>query len=214
MPKWGPQGIGTITPIIPETKKEVKTKWGPQGISPTALITPTPTPTLPPKPIITPPPTIISPTTIKEPTTFIEKLEKIGEEERKAGWEAIKEPVKQLLKTGIELLTPEQKTWSERLANVLEYGVATVSVVFSPISAVFSMAEKNPLMKPAADIISLPFSLTGKIGTFTADKFVNVLPINQKDKDILRPAFKDVGSLTGQIVLGGAIMRRVFKGEK
>lgn len=113
-----------------------------------------------------------------------------------------------------ELISPKQETVAERTANLL-YSVGSVAqVIFSPISAAFSAAEKLPVLKEAADVISAPFAITGTVGNFAAEKFVDVLPIDNASKDILKPAFGEVGALAGQILLGGRVMNMMVKGAK
>jgi len=95
-------------------------------------------------------------------------------------------------------------------------GVVTgrVALLFSPISAAFAAAEKLPVLQDAATLLNIPFSVTGKVGAFGADQFTNVLPIDQTSKDTLRPAFEEVGSLAGQILLGGKMVELISKGKK
>jgi hypothetical protein len=132
----------------------------------------------------------------------------------KAGVEAYTGAVKNLAQQFTDVSQFRKQGTSERLANLIETGTATASVFFAPISAVFESAQKVPLLKPASDLINLPFTVTGKIGEFAGDKFVNALPIPDKDKEILRPAFGEAGSLAGQILLGGKVMDVIMKKGK
>jgi hypothetical protein len=124
--------------------------------------------------------------------------------------EAIKNLGEKAAETVVSYQTPGRPL-AERIAKPLETLGASAGVVFSPITAAFQAAEKLPVLKTAADIINLPFLATGKIGQFAADKFVDVLPISKQSKDILRPAFEEVGSLAGQIALGGKVMDLIAK---
>lgn len=101
--------------------------------------------------------------------------------------------------------TPEAVAGGLRLAS----GIAEAS--FAPISAAFAMAEEVPLLKPAVNVLSLPFVVTGAVGQFAGDKFTDALPISDEAKEILRPAFEEVGSLAGQIILGAKVMHYIAK---
>jgi hypothetical protein len=113
-----------------------------------------------------------------------------------------------------EAFTGTNETTAKKTADLLHAFGADVSIVFAPINAAFAAAEQLPVLKQAADLISLPFTVTGKIGDFAAEKFVDVLPISQEDKDVLKPAFGEVGALAGQILLGGKVMDLIVKGVK
>jgi GNAT superfamily N-acetyltransferase len=86
---------------------------------------------------------------------------------------------------------------------------ADVGAVFSPVSSIFAAAEQIPVLKQAADVVNGVFTVTGNIVKFPVEGFVNSLPIDQESKDVLAPAFGDLGALAGQIVLGGKVMSYV-----
>jgi len=124
------------------------------------------------------------------------------------------EAVKNLAQKAAETIVAYQSPGTplaEKIAKPLETLGASASVVFSPLTAAFQAAEKLPILKPAADIINLPWMAIGKVGEFATDKFVDVLPINKQSKDILRPAFEEAGSLAAQIALGGKVMDLIAK---
>lgn len=132
----------------------------------------------------------------------------------KAGAQGAIEPVKNVV-GAYKQLSQDAKgnSLSSVIADTLKLGTAGAGVLFSPINAVFSAAQKTPL-KPAADLLQAPFAVTGKIGGFAGDKFTDVLPISQEAKDILKPAFNEVGTLAGQILLGGKVLEKVMGGGK
>ncbi len=99
-----------------------------------------------------------------------------------------------------------KETTVEKVANVLKLGTTAAQLVFSPISGASAVAEKLPILKPANDLINNIFSIPGGIGEFAGDKFTDALPISQQAKDTLRPVLKEIGSLAGQIWLGGKII--------
>lgn len=125
---------------------------------------------------------------------------------------AIVEPIKSFISNTEKTISPLHESVPERVANTLYALGSAGQVLFSPISAAFAAASKVPVLKEAADVFQIPFAVTGHIGEFASEKFVDVLPIDQASKDILRPAFGEVGALAGQILLGGKVMDLVAKG--
>jgi len=109
-------------------------------------------------------------------------------------------------------LTSEEKT-AETVAKGVQTLTAGVSTLFTPITAVFEEASKVPVLKEAAQIISMPFEAGGIVGSFAADRFVDVLPIGKENRDILRSSFEEAGSLLGMIWIGGKVMKTLTKGE-
>ena len=101
---------------------------------------------------------------------------------------------------------------AQRIATWTQMFTGDIGILFSPISAAFSAAKKIPILQEAATILEMPFVVTGRVGGFAADKFVNALPIDQNTKDILSPAFEELGTLAGQILLGGKIIHSLAKG--
>lgn len=103
---------------------------------------------------------------------------------------------------------------SKKIATAVSGEVAVLSAWLSPISSAFEAAKELPQLREASTLLSAPFAITGKIGQFGADKFIDVLPVDQTTKDTLRPAFEEAGSLAGQVLLGGKIMNKISKGIK
>lgn len=132
-----------------------------------------------------------------------------------AGAEAETNVVKTFIQANKDLLKtkPSSTPFPQALSTILKAGTADASLIFLPISTMFTAAEKIPILKQAVDALSIPFNATGKLGSFSADKFIDVLPVNQSTKDTLRPAFEEVGTLTGQILLGGKVMDLLTKGK-
>ena len=162
---------------------------------------------------------------IKNPDTYIsDALKQVSETVQHpikavesavgAGVEAVTGAFSNFAEATQKALAPETQGPAQRTANILHGIGSAAQVVFSPISAAFSAAEKLPVLKEAADILQIPFAVTGKIGSFAADTFVDVLPIDQKSKDILKPAFEEIGALAGQIILGGKVMKFIGGGKK
>ena len=85
---------------------------------------------------------------------------------------------------------------------------------FSPITGLFKAAGHIPGIKQVADIINIPFAATGLGGSYISGKMVDWAPISQESKDIVKPYIQEVGSLAGQILLGGKIMSKLGEMSK
>lgn len=103
----------------------------------------------------------------------------------------------------------ENKPISNKIADFANAISADVGAAFSPVGAVFAAAEQIPVLKQAADVVNGVFTATGNIVKFPVEGFIKALPIDQASKDLLAPAFGDLGALAGQIVLGGKVMEYV-----
>lgn len=92
------------------------------------------------------------------------------------------------------------------------------SFALSPISETFNVASQIPGIRVVTDAMGIPFTLGGKIGETGVDALVSHLPIDKQSKEILRQPLDSLGSLLGQVVVGGVIYGKVSdlisKGEK
>lgn len=129
-----------------------------------------------------------------------------------AGIGALGSAVSNVYEANKNILLGGHKPMANRVADLFHAFGADAGLVFSPISAAFAAAEQLPVLKEAADVLQMPFAATGKIGDFAAEKFVDYLPIDQQSKDVLKPAFGELGTLAGQLLLGGKVMDMVVKG--
>lgn len=166
--------------------------------------------------------TITEWTGIQNPTTYWQdSLAQI----KRSPWQNIKNAassaidslvgtIKNAVSTTKEAFTGENETAAKKTADVLYALGADAAVLFTPMTMIFSAAEQVPGFKQAADVVNGVFSVVGKIGAFPAEKFVEVLPIDQESKDVLKPAFGQIGSLAAQILLGGKVAKMISKGKK
>lgn len=97
------------------------------------------------------------------------------------------------------------------VANLAKIAGGVASTLFSPITGLFNTAEKVPGLKQAADAFNLPFTVTGMAGAYGTGKIIDVLPISQQSKDILKGPLENLGSLALQVSLGGKIMDMVHQ---
>lgn len=133
---------------------------------------------------------------------------------------AILHPIDTLTK-GFDLFfnSPDIKAGIEKASTPLPNGnfvtdtanlITGVSqALFSPITSVFKVAENVPGLKQVADLINVPFTATGFAGSFASGKIVDWLPISQETKDIIKAPIQEVGSLAGQIFIGGKIIGKI-----
>lgn len=94
------------------------------------------------------------------------------------------------------------------VANLAHLTSAVAGMIFSPVSGTFEAAQDFPVLKQVADIVNVPFTLTGLAGAYATGKVVDVLPISQESKDTLRAPLSDLGSLAAQVFVGGKIMAK------
>jgi hypothetical protein len=94
---------------------------------------------------------------------------------------------------------------SEKTSDVLNLLTSSAATLFFPASETFNILSQLPVVKPAADATGLIFNKTGQVGGFVADKLLSALPISQTAKNNLANAVHSVGTLAGQIIIGGHI---------
>ncbi len=75
-----------------------------------------------------------------------------------------------------------------------------------PISGTFAAAHEVPGLKQIADAVNVPLTVSGIAGAYATGKTVDILPISQASKDILKQPLSELGSLGAQVLLGGKIM--------
>lgn len=100
---------------------------------------------------------------------------------------------------------------SKQLSTALKTTAGAVNIAFSPISALFGAAEKIPVIGTVAKLATLPFDITGDAGRTLFQSALKITPIPKADKDILDEAVGEIGTLAGQIILGGKIMEVSLK---
>lgn len=125
-----------------------------------------------------------------------------------AAVKSVKDTITNLISTKAPFEAKGQ-TLAEKMTTTLNAIGAWAAVPFIPITAIFAMAEQVPVLKQGADAIGVVFNVTGKIGAFVPETFIKALPISQEDKDMLAPAFGQIGALIGQVYLGGKVMGKI-----
>lgn len=88
---------------------------------------------------------------------------------------------------------------------------------FSPLTGLFKIAEKTPVLKNVADAINVPFTATGLAGSFATGKVIDWIPesiLSKESKDIIKAPLQNVVSLAAQVYLGGKIMDKVSEFAK
>lgn len=103
---------------------------------------------------------------------------------------------------------------AKKVAGFADLITGTVEAAFAPVTGLFNVADHVPGLKQVADTINVPFTAVGMAGGFATGKIVDLLPISKESKDILHQPISEVGSLAGQLLLGGKIMERVGEFSK
>lgn len=90
-----------------------------------------------------------------------------------------------------------------RVASGVDLGVASISVLLSPLSAAFSAAEETPgVPGKAIQGVNYIFGKAGEAGGWVASKAVDALPVSDQTKNDIRPAAENLSSLLAQLALG------------
>lgn len=105
-----------------------------------------------------------------------------------------------------------KRSAADKTKSVLNLLTSAAATVFYPVSETFEIASQLPVIKPAADAVGLIFNKSGQVGGFTASALLDALPISQEWKDKLQAPVEAVGTLTGQIALGGKIYADIAGG--
>lgn len=92
------------------------------------------------------------------------------------------------------------------VANLANVASGVAGTLFSPITGLFNTAQSVPGLKQVADAINVPLSAAGVAGAYGTGKILDILPISQQSKDVLRSPLQQLGSLALQVGLGGKIM--------
>lgn len=92
------------------------------------------------------------------------------------------------------------------VANLAKLTSAVAGMLFSPVNGTMKAAQDFPVLKQVADAVNAPFSVLGITGAYASGKVLDVLPISQDSKDILKKPIGDLGSLAAQVFVGGKIM--------
>lgn len=111
---------------------------------------------------------------------------------------------------GSDVLTPSTgRDISTKISSTLGLLTAIAQFTMYPISETYSIASQLPVIKPVADAIGIGFNAAGKVGSFTASTLLNQLPLSQASKSELQTTINSVGTLAGQILLGGYIYESI-----
>lgn len=100
-------------------------------------------------------------------------------------------------------------TGAEKIAGAANLITGSVGVALTPVTTAFEAAGKIPGAKQVADVVALPFTVTGKAGEWVGSKAIDILPVSQEVKDTLKQPISELTSLAAQIYLGGKITKMV-----
>lgn len=100
-------------------------------------------------------------------------------------------------------------TGAEKIAGAANLITGSVGAALIPVTATFEAAGQIPGAKQVADVVALPFTVTGKAGEWVGGKAIDILPVSQEVKDTLKQPISELTSLAAQIYLGGKITKYV-----
>ena len=91
-------------------------------------------------------------------------------------------------------------TASEKVGAVLDVGTSIANLAFTPVSAQLSAAEELPVIgKPVFGTINKGFELLDHASRFVGTKVVDVLPIDDQSKAVLRQPIEDLAGIVGTL---------------
>ena len=91
-----------------------------------------------------------------------------------------------------------------RASAGVDFAVAGIGVLLSPLSAAFSAAEEVPVIGKPAQGVNWLFGKIGESGGWAANKAVDYLPVSDQAKEDIRPAAESLSVLLAQIAAGKA----------
>lgn len=101
---------------------------------------------------------------------------------------------------------------ANKVADTANFITGFFESAFSPITGLFNIAKNTPGAKQVADVINIPFSAAGIVGSWSTGKAIDWIPTSilpQKSKDIIKQPIQEVGALATQVILGGKIMKKI-----
>ena len=95
------------------------------------------------------------------------------------------------------------------VANLAKLTSAVAGMIFSPVTGTFEAAQEFPVLKQVADAVNVPFTLAGLSGAYATGKVVDIMPIDDASKEVLKKPLEELGSLAAQIFFGGRVMSKL-----
>jgi hypothetical protein len=134
---------------------------------------------------------------------------------------ALTDTVKNSADNLMQVMENEKAVWDNPKSTGAEKLSSSVNVINSALGGLFSVpisifeaAKKIPALQPAVNLVNIPFAIAGNTVGFVSDRFIDAMPVSQETKDELKPAFHELSSTAGMVILGGKIMDTVMKGGK
>lgn len=118
-----------------------------------------------------------------------------------------------LLQTGqaTDAALHDQGDVTKKIADFANIASGVAATLFSPVTGVVTTLDEIPGARQIVDLVNVPFTLTGLAGAYATGKVIDVLPIAQESKDVLKAPLQQLGSTLAQLFLGGKIMEGVSK---
>lgn len=119
--------------------------------------------------------------------------------EQAAGIDSSKSTLPEL-RQRVEQGKPAIPTTSEKVGAGLNIATSLANVAFTPVSAQLSVAEELPVIgKPIFGTINKGFELLDFASRFVGTNIVNVLPVDDKSKEVLRAPIEDLAGIVGTL---------------
>jgi hypothetical protein len=99
----------------------------------------------------------------------------------------------------------KQTPKTEQVAQRVQVVSGAANVALSPITGFFEAANQIPVVGTVSKLISLPFSVVGEAAAYDTREVIKQLPISQKAKDDLTPAFEEINAIAVQLIAGKAM---------
>lgn len=95
---------------------------------------------------------------------------------------------------------PAQPTGAEKVGATISAGAAVAGGAFTPVAVQLEMARELPVIgKPVFGTILKGFELLDHASRFVGTKFVDVLPVDDQSREVLRQPIEDLAGIVGTL---------------
>lgn len=99
--------------------------------------------------------------------------------------------------------TPEQDTPVKRVAGVANVATSAIGLIpqWLAFSTGLEVAKETPVIKYPAKALSYGFGKLGEVGAYVGGKAVDIAPISEPSKEILRQPIQEISAIISQVGL-------------
>lgn len=113
-----------------------------------------------------------------------------------------------------DIASNKQSSLTQKAGAGLKLVAGQAGLLFSPISALFGLAEQLPIVGTAVKMLGTGFAVSGDVFKNGFDNIVEMMPIPEQDKANLKEGGEEVASLAGQIIAGGKLFEALLPNQK